>query len=142
MLRMIPLADTHCHLLAGLDDGPRNDEEALAMCRMACEEGITVSTALAHQNEHYADNTPERIRAAAQKLQQMLRAERIPLTVFASAEVMVNPEIETQWKEGKLLTLADRRQYLLVEMPHGLFVDLRQIAFSLREDRVRVLLAH
>jgi len=32
---MLPLVDIHCHLLAGLDDGPRTDEEALAMCQLA-----------------------------------------------------------------------------------------------------------
>ena len=32
---MIPLVDMHCHLLAGLDDGPRTQEDALEMCRIA-----------------------------------------------------------------------------------------------------------
>ena len=45
---MIPLVDMHCHLLAGLDDGPRSQEEAVAMCRMAYEEGIRMVAATAH----------------------------------------------------------------------------------------------
>ena len=55
---MTPLADTHVHLLAGLDDGPQTADEAVAMCRMLVAEGARHATALAHQNEHYPDNTP------------------------------------------------------------------------------------
>lgn len=59
---MIPLIDMHCHLLAGLDDGPPTDEEALEMCRLACAEGTHMAAATAHQNDHWPDVTPERIR--------------------------------------------------------------------------------
>ncbi len=61
---MIPLIDIHCHLLAGLDDGPATQEEALAMCRLAYAEGTRMAAATAHQNDHWPDVTPERIRLA------------------------------------------------------------------------------
>ena len=50
---MVPLADTHVHLLAGRDDGPRTADEALAMCRMLAAEGARAATALAHQHPDY-----------------------------------------------------------------------------------------
>ncbi len=37
---MLPLVDMHCHLLAGLDDGPATMEEALDMCAVAHAEGV------------------------------------------------------------------------------------------------------
>ena len=49
---MIPLVDMHVHLLAGLDDGPRSREDAVAMCRIAHEEGVQMAAASAHQNDH------------------------------------------------------------------------------------------
>lgn len=139
---MIPLVDLHCHLLAGLDDGPRTDEDALAMCRMAYDEGTRLVAATAHQNEHYPDVTPARIRAAACRLAEMLREATIELAVFPCAEVMVKPDVESAWRSGDLLSIADRQQYLLVEMPHGLFVDLRMIVGQLRDLGVRPILAH
>src|SRR5688500_19617227 len=57
---MPPLVDTHCHLLAGLDDGPKTPEDALAMCRLTYDQGVRHSVALAHQNEDYPDNSPAR----------------------------------------------------------------------------------
>lgn len=139
---MIPLVDVHCHLLAGLDDGPRTDEEAVEMCRLAYAEGIRMAAATAHQNERYEAVTPARICEASSKLSRQLQEARIGLTVFPTAEVMVQPEVATLWSKGDLLSVADRKQYLLLEMPHGLFVDLRDIVVKLREAGVRIILAH
>jgi len=139
---MIPLVDMHCHLLAGLDDGPRTDEDALAMCRIAYEEGVRIMAATAHQNEQWPAVTPDRIRQAARNLAQHLREADLPLTVFPCAEVMVHPDLEIAWNKGDLLSIADRRQFVLLEMPHQLFVDLRNTVVGLRQDGVRPLLAH
>ena len=68
-----PLVDTHCHLLAGLDDGPKTPEDAVAMCRRAYDQGVRHSVALAHQNEDYPLNTPQRLREAFAKLVADLR---------------------------------------------------------------------
>jgi protein-tyrosine phosphatase len=138
---MAELADLHCHLLAGLDDGPRTQAEALAMCRIAADEGIRHVAALAHQSERW-QLSPKTIRAAVRALAEQLCQEAIPLTVHPAAEVMVAPQLEEDWAAGRLLSIADRGQYLLVEMPHQLFVDLRALVRRLKERGVRVLLAH
>jgi protein-tyrosine phosphatase len=135
------LVDLHCHLLAGLDDGPRNEEDALAMCRIAVEQGVRFACALAHQNERW-DLRPEAIRTAVEALRQRLKAEGIPLEVFATAEVTASPQMVDDWEAGRLLSVADRRQFLLVEMPHQLFVDLRSTARRLARRGLRLILAH
>jgi protein-tyrosine phosphatase len=139
---MIPLVDMHCHLLAGLDDGPRSQAEAVAMCRMVYDEGVRMVVATAHQNERYPLLSPDRIRQATQELAQRLRAAGIALLVFPCAEVMVHAELESSWKKGNLLSVADRREYLLLEMPHDLCLDLRMTVQRLRQVGVRLILAH
>jgi protein-tyrosine phosphatase len=139
---MLPLADTHVHLLAGLDDGPPTEDVALAMCRMLVAEGARHATALAHQNDGYPDNTPERMVAAAATLAATLAAKKVPLTVYPTAEVMLSPTVVEDWQAGKLLSVANRRQWLLVEMPHGMFVDVLPIAESLVPAGVRLIIAH
>jgi protein-tyrosine phosphatase len=139
---MIPFADIHCHLLAGLDDGPQTAEEALTMCRMSYNEGVRLAAATAHQNDRWSRVTPERIREATHLLQEGLRAAALPLTVYPTAEVTAFPGMVTAWQEKKLLSVADRGEYLLVEMPHRLFVDLRQTVADFARLEVRLILAH
>jgi protein-tyrosine phosphatase len=139
---MIPLVDIHVHLLAGLDDGPRTAEDALAMCRLAFDEGVRLMAATAHQNERWPDVTPDRIRRATQELAAALAAAGLPLTVLPSAEVMADPQTGAAWRGGRLLTVGDGGRYLLLEMPHGLFVDLQPTAQALRRAGLRPILAH
>jgi protein-tyrosine phosphatase len=139
---MIPLVDMHCHLLAGMDDGPRTPEDALAMCKMAYGEGVRMACATAHQNDHWKAVTPDGIRAGTAQLAQRLREAGVPLTVFPCAEVMVHVDLTTAWHAGQVLSVADRKMYLLMEMPHGLFVDLRHTVQMLRELGLRPILAH
>jgi len=136
------LVDIHCHLLAGLDDGPRTDDDALAMCRMAYEEGTRLISATAHQSETWPEVTPERIRRATRRLQLQLAEAQIELSVFPCGEVMVHPELEESCAVGRLLTIADAGRYLLVEMPHHLYVNLGGMVESLCATGVRPILAH
>lgn len=139
---MSALVDMHVHLLAGLDDGPKTMDEALAMGRLLVAEGAQHSVALAHQNEEWPLVTPERIRVAAAAFAEALRAAEIPLEVFPTSEVMAHPELVAGWTSGQLMSVADRGQWLLVELPHNLFIDLRPIVRDLRALGVRVIVAH
>lgn len=117
-------------------------DEALAMCRIAHDEGTRLITALAHQNDRYPDVKPDRIRQAAEALKEALRTAQLPLTVFATAEVMVFPGLVAAWQAKQLVSFADRGQYLLVEMPHTIFLDVLPMARELGPLGVRLILAH
>lgn len=139
---MLPLADTHVHLLAGTDDGPRTEEEAVALCRMLVADGVRSATALAHQNPGFPDNTPERLTAAAAGLAAVLREKGIPLSVYPTGEVMLSADTLAEWAGGRLLSVGGHRKHLLVEMPHGVFLDPRPLAADLKPHGVRLILAH
>jgi protein-tyrosine phosphatase len=138
---MDDLVDLHCHLLAGLDDGPRTWADALAMCRIACAEGVRHVAALAHQSDRWPVE-PQTIRSAAAELERRLAEARVALCVYPTAEVTVVPELVEGWQAGRWLSLADRREYLLVELPHQLFLDLGPTVKRLARLGVRVVLAH
>ena len=139
---MIPLADTHVHLLAGLDDGPPTADVALAMCRALVGEGVRHATALAHQNDGYPENTADRLRSSAAALVAMLAAKKIPLSVHPTGEIMLAPATLDDWRAGRLLSIGDHRQWLLVEMPHADFVDVLPLAEALKPEGVRLVVAH
>jgi len=139
---MTPLADTHVHLLAGRDDGPQTMDEAVAMCRMLVAEGARHATALAHQNEDYPENRASSLRFTAAELTSQLTARQIPLSVYPTGEVMLSPTIVEDWQAGNLLSVGDRSQWLLIEMPHGMFVDVLPVVERLRPLGMRVIIAH
>jgi protein-tyrosine phosphatase len=139
---MLPLADTHVHLLSGTDDGPATDEEAVAMCRMLVAEGVRSAAALSHQNHNYPANTPEALRAKAATLAATLKAEKIPLAIYPSAETMASTDLVDKWKAGDWLSLGDKKKFLLVEMPHAMFLDLRPAAKAFKPLGIRIVVAH
>ena len=139
---MLPAADTHVHLLAGRDDGPRSADEAAAMCRMLVAEGVRHATALAHQNPDFPANTAPALRSAAEQLGALLAEQRIPLSVYPTGEVMLSPHTAADWRAGRLLGIGGHAKYLLVEMPHELFLDVRPLAADLRPTGVRLVIAH
>src|SRR5262249_47525114 len=108
----------------------------------AYEEGTRMAAATAHQNDRWPAVTPNCIRQATDRLAEQLRAENIPLTVFPCAEVMVHESLEESWRRGELLSIGDGGRYMLVELPHGLFLDLTELVKSLRALGVRPVLAH
>jgi protein-tyrosine phosphatase len=139
---MLPLIDTHCHLHAGLDDGPRDWGETLEMCRIAWQDGVQAVAATAHQNPGWPDTTAERIRSSTHELRTRLEKAGIPLAVYACGEVMIGPNLLEDWLAGRLVSVADAGRYLLIEMPHGVFLDIRDLVADLVALGVRPILAH
>lgn len=139
---MLPLADTHVHLLAGRDDGPADDDTALAMCRMLAADGCRFAAALCHQNPTYPDNTADAIRPAAARLAAQLADHGIPLAVCPAGEVMVSADALPDWHAGRLMTYGGHGKHLLAEMPHNLFLDVRGLAAEFRGLGVRLVIAH
>lgn len=139
---MPPLVDIHVHLLAGLDDGPKTPEDALAMCKMMVEQGIGYAAAGAHQNDDYPNNTPDAIRAAAGKLAEQLQSNNVPLQTKPCSEVMVSTETLNQLDRGELMTVGDTGKYILIEMPHGLCVELKWMVQELDDRGYRPILGH
>jgi len=47
------MIDIHCHVLPGLDDGAKDLETAVMMCKMASEDGIEAMVCTPHANDQY-----------------------------------------------------------------------------------------
>ncbi|AKS42618.1 tyrosine-protein phosphatase [Wenzhouxiangella marina] len=110
-------ADLHCHILPGIDDGSKDLEQSLAMARLAVEDGIrTVVVTPHHLNGVYANPAVE-VARALRELREALIAEGIPLKLLPGSELHLVPELPAELAAGRALTLADRGQAALVELP-------------------------
>ena len=139
---MIPLVDLHCHLLAGMDDGPVTLDEAVLMCRIAYRDGTRAIAATAHMGPAWPGVTSARIRAKTRELTARLDDLRIPLSVYPSAELAVLDDLEAAWAHGDLFGVGGRTAYCLLEIPYQGFVDLRPLVDRLRSRGVRSIVAH
>ena len=137
-----PFVDIHCHLLPGLDDGASTLDEALAMAEMAVADGIGTIVATPHQLGSYARNSGETIRAAAAQFQRLLDQRRMPLRVLPGADVRIEPDLLRKIRTGEVLTLADRRRHVLLELPHDVYVPLDRLLAELDSAGLVGILSH
>lgn len=135
--------DIHCHCLPGLDDGPADLDASLRLCRQLVEDGITTVVATPHQlGQAGQDNLANRVRAAVKALQSALESESIPLIVHPGGDVRLDPRLPQLIDLDAVLTLADRRTHLLLELPHDVLINLTPLVTRLNAMGITTILSH
>ncbi len=138
----LPFVDIHCHLLPKIDDGSAGWDETLAMARLAVDDGISSIIATPHQLGSHGQNHGDAIRAETARLQQFLRQHDVPLRVLPGADVRIEPEMIAKLQSGEVLTLADRRRHVLLELPHDLYLPLEGVLSDLHAIGMVGILSH
>jgi protein-tyrosine phosphatase len=82
------------------------------------------------------------MQAAAAELAAALVERGIPLSVYPTGEIMLSERLVPDWAAGRWQSVGGHRQWLLIEMPHGVFIDLLPFAVAFRPQGVRVIVAH
>lgn len=136
------MIDIHCHLLPEMDDGAASWEASLAMARIAAADGIQTVICTPHQLGSYRGNTGDLIRSRVQQLQQGLRSAGVDLHVVAGGDVRIEADMISLIQSGHVLTLADRRQYILLELPHECYFPLLPVLQQLRAIGITGILSH
>ncbi|MCK5719628.1 MAG: hypothetical protein KAH84_06720 [Thiomargarita sp.] len=139
------MIDLHCHLLPAIDDGANNLEDALAMARMAYENGIETAIMTPHIMVGRYDNDVNTIRTAFTAFKQALQEHDIPLKIGMSAEVRIGTEII--WMVGQnlipFLGTYDGYRILLLEMPYNnIPPGSDKMVNWLLKQKIRPLIAH
>jgi protein-tyrosine phosphatase len=129
-------------LLPGIDDGPADWDQSLAMARTAAGDGIAAVIATPHQLGNYGHNRAETIHQLVAELQAVLDRCEIPLCVLPGADVRIEPEMIRKVLAGEVLTLGGRSRYLLLELPHELYVPLDGLLRELEQARLVGILSH
>jgi protein-tyrosine phosphatase len=137
-----PFVDIHCHLLPELDDGARDWDEAVEMARVAAADGTTTIVATPHQLGRNAKNDGDTIRAAAARLQLLLRKRNISVQVLPGGDVRIEPGLVPKILAGEVLSLADRRRHVLLELPHETYIPLDGVLRELASAGLVGVLSH
>jgi protein-tyrosine phosphatase len=109
------MIDLHCHILPGVDDGARSFTEAVAMCRLAAQDGCEAMVATPHQRRGEWWNADRgHLAALADQLQTQVGPG---FRVYLGGEIHVDSEVLEEIEKlpaGGVLPLAGSR-YLLIE---------------------------
>lgn len=114
------MIDLHCHLLPGVDDGPRTLDETMALARLAVDNGIRHMKATPHFLAITRKSTWERIHAIVDEVRAELATRAIPLEISLAAEVRICGELVSLIPAGQVPFIGqwEGRPVLLLEFPH------------------------
>jgi protein-tyrosine phosphatase len=132
--------DIHCHILPGLDDGPRSREEAEKMLAVARGDGISDIVATPHMLNGACNNTREGIAKAIAELNGAAQG----ISLYMGAEVRVGMEFKRRIENGGLPLINDKN-FLLLELPPYVIPPvevLEHIVNDLKIKRITPIFSH
>ena len=114
------MIDLHCHMLPGIDDGPKTISQSIAMARYAVSHGIRFCVVTPHIHTGWYDNDCDSIRDSHHAFQQALADKGIALQVGMAAEVRVDAHLPGLIEASQIPFIGtwDGKHALLIEFPH------------------------
>ncbi len=92
--------------------------EALLIARLAVDGGTDIMAATPHEISGGRRTAPaDWLRGQVYELQQMLDAKSVPLRVVPGVEIKLGPSVAANLTAGKVMTLGDAGQWVLLEPP-------------------------
>jgi protein-tyrosine phosphatase len=134
--------DIHAHVLPGIDDGPDDLEQALAMLRAAAESGTATIAATPHLRPDFPDVHVSELADRCQGVRERSEREQIPIALVSGAEVSVVWAVDASDEQLVLASYGQRGTDLLIETPTTKLVGLDRFLDQLRTKGYRVTLGH
>jgi protein-tyrosine phosphatase len=135
--------DIHCHCLAGVDDGPATLSESLSLCRALVDDGVTDVIATPHQLGRFNNcNHAAQVREQVAALNAELESDGVGLNVLPGGDVRVDERICQLLDDDRILTLADGGRYILLELPHEVFIDVDPLLMELSSRGIQAIISH
>jgi len=133
------MIDFHCHILAGIDDGPENSAGSVAIAGILSRTGFTEVHCTPHMIRGVYDNDSLDVRQRVSRLEEILQNESIPLKLTPAAEYYFDEYLAGMLADP--LPVAGR--HILVEAaPHTTFDIVAALAGSVLARGLTPLIAH
>lgn len=135
------MIDIHTHILPAVDDGAQNLNEALAMARLAVDDGITHLFVTPHHQD-YTRLTRQEVAQRVNKLQAQLNAANIPLTLLTGHEVRLYDDMFEDWDDQLAGPLGNSRYVLAEPLFHHYDTHTDEMLFELFDRGYIPIMAH
>jgi protein-tyrosine phosphatase len=137
------MIDIHAHILPGVDDGPRDMDEALDMCKACVDDGITSVIATPHDHNGMFTNDRASILEKTKELEIKIKGKNLALNLYPGADITMNPELPALLDENRIMTLNDTGKYLLLEPPVFFHPDaLKRLIFEIKLRGITPIITH
>jgi protein-tyrosine phosphatase len=134
--------DIHAHVLPGIDDGPDELEESIAMASAAVSCGTCTLAATPHLHTAFPDVHVSQLAGRCQGLRKALRERAVPLEIVGGAEISVDWLVNATDADLALASYGQRGTDLLIETPLNNAMILKSVVPHLQAKGYRVILAH
>lgn len=114
--------DIHCHILPGLDDGPKGLEDSLKMLDIARRDGIEMIVATPHAMDGIYNNSRHGINEAIKEFS----AHSKDIKILPGADIRLCFDLLTRMQNGDFPLINDRT-YFLLELPGSRALPVPQI---------------
>jgi protein-tyrosine phosphatase len=133
--------DLHCHVLPGIDDGPRTIDDSLLLGRAAVSAGVRTIVATPHVSREYP-NDALTIVSLVDEVGARFAAEGLPLALRSGAEIAMTSINGIAAEELSKLALGGG-PWLLIECPFtSLATGFDMLLLRLQSNGHRIVLAH
>ncbi len=137
------MIDIHTHILPGVDDGVKTDDEAIEFARMAAADGVRTIVATPHCKEGFFFIQRAEVLDAVERLRGLLAAAAVDIEIIPGAEVHIGPDLVERIRDGRAPTLGNNGRTLLLELSLSQYpVELETLVFQLKLAGVVPILAH
>ena len=108
------LADIHIHLLFGVDDGAKDEDEMHAILDAAYQAGTRVFCCTPHFHPGYFGDNYDKVNAAFKRLSSYVQKTYPDMALYLGNELRYEPECVTWLRQGVCRTVNGTR-YVLVD---------------------------
>lgn len=134
------MIDWHCHILPGIDDGPEEIGQSLAMASALSAAGFTSVYCTPHLMRGRYDAGNDQVRRGVAELQGALDDSGIPLALLPGREYCLDEYLLDALKDP--LPLGDSRLVLVEILPHAAAGMVRQVLYDVVRGGLTPVIAH
>lgn len=135
--------DIHCHVLHGLDDGAKDINESMLICRVEAKYNVDTIVATPHFIEGESEVKPSSILSGIKEVEEEAKAIGLNIKVLPGMEIYIVPGLVKLFEENRVVTI-NGKGYMLIELP--LFESMpsftEEVLFELQLRGIKPIIAH
>jgi len=134
------MIDWHSHILPGVDDGPADIEQSVAIAASLAAGGFTEVYCTPHLMRGCYEAGNDEVRRGVAKLQERLNAGGIPITLRSGREYCLDEYLQAALEDP--LPLGDSRLILVEILPHATADMVSRLLFDVVRAGFTPVIAH